>query len=141
VRDAVRRSGTSEPSARLWGFVIVGLNLAGAAWLAIRLAVIEHDGAAGITIAMLAVAIVLGHMRAARAAQSVRKRRLVRHGAMDQRGTSTLVGEAQPVEPGGPAAIETPLEANLIAFSNSTSFVSCHAPKLEADVMSGPHHM
>jgi len=80
----VRRIRNSEPSARLWALVIVGLNLAGAAWLAIRLAVIEHDAAAGLTIGMLAVAIVLGHMRAARSAESVRtkRRRLVRHGTV-----------------------------------------------------------
>jgi hypothetical protein len=79
----VRRTRTTEPSARLWALVIVGLNLAGAAWLAIRLAVVEHDAAAGITIGMLALAIVLGHMRAARSAESVRPRRkLVRHGSV-----------------------------------------------------------
>jgi apolipoprotein N-acyltransferase len=77
----VRRSRRSDPSARLWAFVMIGLNLAGATWLAIRLAVVEHDAAAGITIAMLAFAIVVGHMHAARAADSVRRRRrLVRHG-------------------------------------------------------------
>ena len=77
----MRRHRGTEPTARLWAFVIVGLNLAGAAWLAIRLAVVEHDAAAGITMGMLALAIVLGHMHAARAASSVRtRRRLVRHG-------------------------------------------------------------
>ena len=75
--------------------------------------------------------------------QQAVQRGLVSHGAMDQGGTRTLVGEAQPVEPGGPSRIEVPLEANLIAFSNSnsTSFVTCHAPKVEAEVMSGHHHM
>jgi hypothetical protein len=59
---------------------MIGLNLAGATWLAIRMAVVEQDAAAGITIAILAVAIVFGHMRATRAADSVRGRRMVRHG-------------------------------------------------------------
>src|SRR5205814_5041993 len=76
----VRRSRASEPSARMWAFCMVGLNLAGAVWLAIHMAVIEHDAAAGIAIALLALAIVVGHMRAARAADAVRARRLVRHG-------------------------------------------------------------
>ena len=77
----MRRSRSSDPTARLWALVIVGLNLAGATWLAIRLAVVEHDAAAGITIAMLAFAIVLGHMPPPRAASpSARGRRLVRHG-------------------------------------------------------------
>jgi hypothetical protein len=59
---------------------MIGLNLAGATWLAIHMAVVENDAAAGITIALLAVAIVFGNMRAVRAADSVRGRRLVRHG-------------------------------------------------------------
>jgi hypothetical protein len=60
---------------------MVGLNLAGATWLAIHMAVVEHDGAAGITIAVLALAIVVGHVRAVHSADSVRGgRRLVRHG-------------------------------------------------------------
>ena len=76
----MRRGRKSDPSARLWAFCMIGLNLAGATWLAIRMAVVEHDAAAGITIAFLAVAIVFGNMRAARAADSVKGRRLVRHG-------------------------------------------------------------
>ena len=76
----MKGSRRSDPSARLWAFLMIGLNLAGATWLAIHMAVIEHDAAAGITIAFLAVAIVLANMRATRAADSVRGRRLVRHG-------------------------------------------------------------
>ena len=76
----MRRRRTSDPSARLWALLMIGLNLAGATWLAIHMAVVEHDAAAGITIAMLALAIVLGNMRASRAADSVRGRRMVRHG-------------------------------------------------------------
>jgi hypothetical protein len=59
---------------------MVGLNLAGATWLAIHMAVVEHNPGAGITIAMLALAIVLGNYRAARSADAIRPRKLVRHG-------------------------------------------------------------
>ena len=60
----------------------VGLNLAGAAWLAIRLAVVEHDAAAGITIAHPRVRHrPRPHARRPRRANpSSAKRRLVRHG-------------------------------------------------------------
>ena len=77
---------------------MIGLNLAGATWLAIRMAVVEHDAAAGITIALLAAAIVLGNMRAARAADSVKGRRLVRHGKV------LLPEDFGAPEPGGPTA-------------------------------------
>ena len=59
---------------------MIGLNLAGATWLAIHMAVVEHDAAAGITIAILSVAIVVGNLRATRSADAVRGRRMVRHG-------------------------------------------------------------
>ena len=65
------------------------------------------------------------------------QRGLVNHRAMDEGGAGALVREAQPVEAGNPAAIEAPFEADLLA----SSFVSWHAPKVEADVMSQPHHM
>jgi hypothetical protein len=78
----MRREQPAQPGARLWALCMVGLNLAGATWLAIHMAVVEHDGAAGITIALLALAIVVGNLRAARAADAVRGRRLVRHGTV-----------------------------------------------------------
>ena len=78
-------------------------------------------------------------------AQQAVQRGLVGHRAMHDGGAGALVGEAQPVEPGGPAGIEAPFEADLVVFSNSnsnsTSFVACHAPKVEPDVMSEPHHI
>ena len=40
---------------------------------------------------------------------------LVGDGAMDDRGAVALVAEAQAVKPGGPSAIEVPLEADLVA--------------------------
>jgi len=49
---------------------MIGLNLAGATWLAIHMAVVEHDAAAGITIAILSVAIVVGNLRATATATS-----------------------------------------------------------------------
>src|SRR5919199_6603413 len=42
---------------------------------------------------------------------------LVDHRALNKGGAITLVGEAQPVEPGGPSGIEVPLDSDLVAPS------------------------
>src|ERR1700722_13815662 len=42
------------------------------------------------------------------------QRGLVCYGAMDDGGAVAVVGEGQPVEPGGPPRIEVPLEADLV---------------------------
>ena len=43
------------------------------------------------------------------------QRGLVGDRAADDGGAVALVGEAQPVEPGGPSGVEMPLEADLVA--------------------------
>ena len=62
---------------------------------------------------------------------------LVDHSALDKRGAISLVGEAQPVEPGGPSGIEVPPDSDFVA----PSFVAWHAPKVGSDVVRPPHHM
>lgn len=76
----MRRSRTPPTGARLWALCMLGLNLAGATWLAIHMAVVEHDGPAAVMIAVFAVAVVVVNVRAAKKADSVRGRRMVRHG-------------------------------------------------------------
>jgi hypothetical protein len=85
------------------------------------------------------------------------QRGLVGDGAVDDRDAVARVGEAQPVEPGGPPGIEVPLEADLVssglaavAVDACSSDLSVDAAgfavvagviqKLEADVMSAHHH-
>ena len=53
-----------------------------------------------------------GQAHVARFLEQAIKRGLVGYGAMDNGGSVTLVGEGQPVEPGGPPGIEVPLEAD-----------------------------
>src|ERR1700687_1604975 len=55
-----------------------------------------------------------GQAHVARFLQQAIKRGLVGYGAMDNGGSVTVVGEGQPVEPGGPPGIEVPLEADLV---------------------------
>ena len=85
------------------------------------------------------------------------ERRLVGDRAVDDGGAVALVGEAQPVEPGGPSGIEVPLEADLVASGlvsigvarsahlllSAGGAVRCAGviTKLGADVVSGHHHM
>jgi hypothetical protein len=45
------------------------------------------------------------------------QRGLVDHVALDKRGAITLAGEAQPVEPGGAAGVEVPLDSDFVAPS------------------------
>ena len=51
-----------------------------------------------------------GQAHVARFLEQAIKRGLVGYGAMDDGGSVTVVGEGQPVEPGGPPCIEVPLE-------------------------------
>jgi hypothetical protein len=74
----VRRRGTAPSGARLLAFCLIGLNVAGVAWLAM----VEHDVAAAATVALFAVAIVLANVHASKAASSVGSRRMVRHGTV-----------------------------------------------------------
>ncbi|MFL5799290.1 MAG: hypothetical protein ACJ77A_15330 [Actinomycetota bacterium] len=76
----MRRSRTPPTGARLWAMCMLGLNLAGATWLSIHMAVVEHEGPVAVMIAVFAVAIVVLNIRAAKKADSVRGRRMVRHG-------------------------------------------------------------
>ena len=82
---------------------------------------------------------------------------LVGDRAPEDRRTVALVAEAQAVEPGGPAAVEVALEADLVASGfvvDRRPFVRSSAPfrrrlrsvagvntKLGADVVSGHHQM
>ena len=50
-----------------------------------------------------------GQAHVARFLEQAIKRSLVGYGAMDDGGSVTVVGEGQPVEPGGPPGIEVPL--------------------------------
>ena len=47
-------------------------------------------------------------------AEQAVQRGLVDHRAMEDGGAVALVGEAQPVKPGGSASIEVPLEADCV---------------------------
>ena len=84
------------------------------------------------------------------------QRGLVDDRAVDDGGAVALVGEAQPVEPGGPAGVEVPLEADLVPsglVAVGVDVVRSSAPfrrrcvrcwrdqKVGADVVSGHHHM
>ena len=53
------------------------------------------------------------------------QRGLVDDRAMDDGGAVALVGEAQSVEPGGPAGVEVPLEADLVPPSAAVVGSSC----------------
>ena len=74
------------------------------------------------------------------------QRGLVGDGATDERGAVGFVGEAQSVEPGGPAGAEVSLNADLvpgleIAGRIDRSWFPPSARKLEGDVVSAHHHM
>src|SRR5919199_646074 len=70
-------------------------------------------------------------------AKQAMQRGLVDHRAMDDGCAVALVGEAQAVEPGRPAGLEVPLDSDCVA----PSFVHRHAPKVDSEVVSPPHHM
>src|SRR2546427_8401499 len=55
-----------------------------------------------------------GQAQVARFLQQAVERRLVGYWAMDDGGAVAAVGNGQPVEPGGPPAVEVPLEADLV---------------------------
>ena len=65
------------------------------------------------------------------------QRGLVDDRAMNRGCAIAFMPQAQSVEPSGPSGVEVSLDADLVA----PSLVGWHAPKLEADVMSEPHHM
>ena len=65
------------------------------------------------------------------------ERRLIGNRPVDGGRAVVFVREAEAVKPGDQSGIEAPFEADLVA----SSFVGWHAPKVEADVMSAPHHM
>ena len=62
---------------------------------------------------------------------------LVDHRALNKGGAITLVGEAQVVEPAGPAAVQVSLDSDLVGPSS----VAWHAPKIGSEVVTPPHHM
>src|SRR5688572_20398697 len=70
------------------------------------------------------------------------QRSLVRDRAMDDGGAVAVVGEAQPVKPGGPSGIEVPLEADFVTsglmaiVSRSACFA--HRAPLRVSVGSTP---
>jgi hypothetical protein len=76
----MRGRRTPNSGARLWALCLIGLNLAGAGWLAIHMAVIEHEGPTAVMIAVFAVGVLVVNLRAARKADGVSARRMVRHG-------------------------------------------------------------
>src|ERR1035441_8804775 len=55
-----------------------------------------------------------GQAQVARFLEQAMERGLVGYGAMDEGGAVAVVGEGQPVEPGGPPGVEVPLEAYLV---------------------------
>src|SRR3954451_23026945 len=103
--------------------------------------------------------------RQARVANSLEQavqRCLVDYRAVDEGGAVGLVGEAEPVKPGGPSGVEVPLEPDFVApglvpvagrwvahgapsgvawldGSQTATFVDL--TKLEGDVMRRDHHM
>jgi hypothetical protein len=98
--------------------------------------------------------------------QQAMQRGLVGYSTMDDRGAIALEAEAQPVKPGGPSRIEVPLEADLVPSglvaialyaclsahlllsragismdSVGLAILAGVIPKLDADVVSGHHHL
>jgi hypothetical protein len=55
-----------------------------------------------------------GQAQVARFLEQAMERGLVGYGAMDDGGAVAVVGDGQPVKPGGPPGIEVPLEADLV---------------------------
>ena len=55
-----------------------------------------------------------GQAQVARFLEQAVQRGLVGYRAMDDGGAVAAVGNGQPVEPGGPPAVEVPLEADLV---------------------------
>jgi hypothetical protein len=73
-------SPTPATRARLWAVCMIALNLAGAAGLAVYMAIVERGGPTGALIAVFVVSVLMINLRAARKADSVGRRRMVRHG-------------------------------------------------------------
>jgi hypothetical protein len=76
-------SRTPLEGARLWAIFVIGINLAGAAWLSIYMAVVEHEGLRAVLIAIFAAGALVVNLSAARARRPVpRGRHMVRHGRL-----------------------------------------------------------
>jgi hypothetical protein len=55
-----------------------------------------------------------GQAQVARFLEQAMQRGLIGYRAMDEGGAVAVVGNGQPVEPGGPPGVEVPLEADLV---------------------------
>ena len=76
----MRGSRTRSNGSRPWALFMIGMNLAGAAWLTVHMAVFEREGLVAVLIAAFAVSVLVVNLRGARKTDGVGARRMVRHG-------------------------------------------------------------